>query len=186
MPEFWKNSSQKWWQCFFKNFGKIHKISSLQSWSLTSSLGVFDKVSVSSRTFQPGLGLEGCGLAYITANNKNNHMFYQILTNFLGYSKRWVLHHFLHLLETFSLLQRSRVTLSYERHTKPIREYTRDQRISFFTIRSYPVFEKWYPYPIRILFWLKSCYPYPRTNRKCIVIHNIHSCALSILPHEAK
>jgi len=90
------------------------------------------------------------------------------------------------IVNVFSLLQRSRVTLSYERHTKPIREYTRDQRISFFTIRSYPVFEKWYPYPIRILFWLKSCYPYPRTNRKCIVIHNIHSCALSILPHEAK
>jgi len=33
---------------------------------------------------------------------------------------------------------------------------------------SYPVFEKWYPYAIRILFWLKSYYPYPKTIRKCI------------------
>jgi len=36
-------------------------------------------------------------------------------------------------------------------------------RYWFFTIWSYPVFEKWYPYPIRILFWLKSYYPYPKT-----------------------
>jgi len=64
--------------------------------------------------------------------------------------------------------------------------HTRDDQIADFTIRSYPVFEKWYPYPIRILFWLKSYYPYPKTVRKCIAMHNIHFCALSILPHEAK
>jgi len=28
--------------------------------------------------------------------------------------------------------------------------------------------------PIRILFWLKSYYPYPKTIRKCIVVHNIY------------
>jgi len=33
-----------------------------------------------------------------------------------------------------------------------------------FTIRSYLVFQK--SYPIRILFWLKSHYPYPKTIRK--------------------
>jgi len=48
-----------------------------------------------------------------------------------------------------------------------------------------PVFEKWYPYPIRILFWLKSSYLYPKTIKKCIMMHNIYLCALSILPHEA-
>ena len=50
--------------------------------------------------------------------------------------------------------------------------YTRDNRIVNFTIRSYPVFQKWYP--IRILFWLNSYYAYPKTIWKCIVIHNIH------------
>ena len=51
-----------------------------------------------------------------------------------------------------------------------------------FTIRSYHLFEKWYPYPLRILFWLKSYYPYLKTIWKCIMVHNIHFCALSILP----
>jgi len=55
-----------------------------------------------------------------------------------------------------------------------------------FTIRSFPVYEKRYPYPIRILYWLKSYYPFPKTIRKCIAMHNIHFCAVSILPHEAK
>ena len=36
------------------------------------------------------------------------------------------------------------------------------------TIRSYPAFEKWYPYPIRILFWLNSYYPYPKTIRSVL------------------
>jgi len=43
---------------------------------------------------------------------------------------------------------------------------------------SYPVFEKWYPYPIRLLFKLKSYYPYTKTIRKCIVMHNIYFCAV--------
>jgi len=34
--------------------------------------------------------------------------------------------------------------------------------------------------------WLKLCYPYPKTIRKCIAMHNIHFCAVYILPHEAK
>jgi len=55
-----------------------------------------------------------------------------------------------------------------------------------FTIRCYPVFEKWYPYPIQILFWLKSYHPYLKTIQKYIAIHNIHFGAVSILPHEAK
>jgi len=55
-----------------------------------------------------------------------------------------------------------------------------------FTIRSYLILEKWHPYPIGILFWLKPYYPYPKTFRKCIMMHNIHFCAVSILPHEAK
>jgi len=38
----------------------------------------------------------------------------------------------------------------------------------FFAIRSYPVFERWYPYPIRFLFWLKSYYPCPKTIQKFI------------------
>jgi len=37
----------------------------------------------------------------------------------------------------------------------------RDDRLGFFAIRSYPVSEKWYPYQIQILFWLKSYYVYP-------------------------
>jgi len=32
----------------------------------------------------------------------------------------------------------------------------------------------------------KPYYPYPKTIRKCIVMHSIHFCAVSILPHEAK
>jgi len=28
------------------------------------------------------------------------------------------------------------------------------------------------PYPIQILFWLKSYYPYPKTIQECIVLHN--------------
>ena len=55
-----------------------------------------------------------------------------------------------------------------------------------FTVRSYPVFEKWYPNLIGFLFLLKSFYPYPKTIRKCIAMHNIHFCAVSILSHEAK
>jgi len=39
---------------------------------------------------------------------------------------------------------------------------------------------------IRILFWLKPYYLYPKTIRKCTVMHNIHFCAVSILPFEAK
>jgi len=27
------------------------------------------------------------------------------------------------------------------------------------------VFEKWYPHPKRIFFWLKSYYPHPKTSR---------------------
>jgi len=58
-------------------------------------------------------------------------------------------------------------------------EWPRDYRIEGFTIRSYPVFEKWYPCPIWILFWLKPYYPYPKAIRKCIVMHNMHfSCCV--------
>ena len=56
----------------------------------------------------------------------------------------------------------------------------------FFAIRSYPVLEKWYPYPIRILFWIKFYYPYPKTIRKCILMYNIHFCVVAFLPDEAK
>ena len=51
-----------------------------------------------------------------------------------------------------------------------------------FTAWSYPVFVIWYPYLTRILFRLKSYYPYPKTIRKCIVLHKIYFCAVSILP----
>ena len=51
---------------------------------------------------------------------------------------------------------------------------SRDDRIVDFYYPILPVFEKWYLYPIRILFWLKSYYPYPKTIGKCIMMHNIH------------
>ena len=53
----------------------------------------------------------------------------------------------------------------------------------FLPNRYYPVFEKLYPYPIRILFWLKSYYPYPKkTIWKCIMMHNIQACVVSLCP----
>jgi len=58
-----------------------------------------------------------------------------------------------------------------------------DDWIVFFAIRSYSVFEKWYPYPILILVWLKSRYPYPKTIQKCIMMHIMYFCVVSILPH---
>ena len=36
------------------------------------------------------------------------------------------------------------------------------------------------------LFGLKSYYLYPKTTRKHIMMHHMHFCAMSILPHEAK
>jgi len=33
---------------------------------------------------------------------------------------------------------------------------------------------------------VESYYPYPKTIRKCITMHNTHFCAVSILHHEAK
>ena len=51
-------------------------------------------------------------------------MFHQILTNFLGNVKQYDLYHVLSLLQTVCLLQRSRVTLLYERHTRSKREPT--------------------------------------------------------------
>ena len=58
----------------------------------------------------------------------------------------------------------------------------RYDRIECFSIWSFPVFEKWYPCLIQILFWLKSYCPYPKTIQKCTMMHNIHFCVVFVLP----
>jgi len=48
------------------------------------------------------------------------------------------------------------------------RVQNREDRIVVLTIRSNLVFNKRYLYQIRILFRLKSYYPYPKSMQKCI------------------
>ena len=77
-------------------------------------------------------------------------------------------------------LQKVSVTLWFRRLQCLVLR-SRDDRIVDFHYPNLSCF--WKMIPTRFLFWLKSYYPYPKTIRKCIAMHNIHFCAVSNLEH---